>query len=147
MPKVLLQQLGEVFRTSTELSELVSRAVRDGKARKLHGCLYTTNMVEDPEAIIPRNLWRVVSLLFPGTVVSHRTALEMRPTPGGTVFLTGPSNRLVELPGLRLRLLPGPGQLPGDSPFLQDFADFREAVRRLHRARAFDTSEDALLRD
>src|SRR5207244_2421517 len=99
---VSLQRLGEVFRTSAELSDAVSRAVRDGQARKLHGRLYTTNMVEEPEAIVRRNLWQVVSLLFPGTVLSHRTALEMRPTPGGTVFLTGRSNRVVGLPGLRV---------------------------------------------
>jgi fido (protein-threonine AMPylation protein) len=127
MATVSLQQFGEVFRTSAELSDAVSRAVRDGRARKLHGRLYTTNMVEQPDAIIRRNLWRVVSLLFPGTVVSHRTALEMRPTPGGTVFLTGPSNRLVELPGLRVRLLMGPGQLPGDAPFIQDLLKASEA--------------------
>lgn len=51
-----LQQLGEVFRTSTELSDVVARAVHEGKARKLQGRLYTTNMVEQPEAIVRRNL-------------------------------------------------------------------------------------------
>jgi hypothetical protein len=51
----------------------------------------------------------------------------MRPTQGGTIFLTGPSNRVVELPGLRVRLLAGPGQLPGDTPFLQDLWKASEA--------------------
>jgi hypothetical protein len=127
MARDTLQQFGEVFRTSAALSDTVSRAVREGRARKLHGRLYTTNMVEEAEAIIRRNLWHVVSLLVPGRVVSHRTALEMRPTPGGTVFLTARSNRVVELPGLRTRLLAGPGPLPGDTPFLQQLWKGSEA--------------------
>jgi hypothetical protein len=36
-------------------------------------------MVDAPDAIVRRNLWRVVSLVVPGAVISHRTAIEMRP--------------------------------------------------------------------
>lgn len=110
------EPIGEVFRTFADLSDWVSREVREGRARKLRGRLYTTNLVETPEVIVNRNLWQVVSLLFPGAVVGHRTALEMRPTPGGTVFVSGPSARTVALPGLRVRMLKGPGRLDGDMP-------------------------------
>ena len=71
--------LPEVFVSTRETSRLVSTAVAAGKARKLAARLYTSNMVDAPDAIIRRNLWRVVSLVVPGTVVSHRTAIEMRP--------------------------------------------------------------------
>jgi hypothetical protein len=109
----------EVFRSSAEISDAVAKAVRDGRVRKLHGRLYTTNLSDDPEIVVRRNLWQVLALLFPDSVLGYRSALEMRPTPGGTLFLTGRSNRVVTLPGLRVRVLPGSGPLRGDTQFLQ----------------------------
>lgn len=111
--------LPEVFLSTAEISAVVSRGVRGGTIRKLEGRLYTTNVKDAPEAVIQRNLWQIVGLLFPGAVVSHRTALEGRPTVGGTVFLSGPYPRVVRLPGMRIRQLPGPGPLQGDSSFIQ----------------------------
>src|SRR5207248_5863584 len=87
--------------------------------RRVAPRLYTTNLAAPPEAVIRRNLWPVVGLLFPKSVVSHRTALEARPTPGGSVFLTGPYDRIVRLPGLRIRQIQGPGPLEGDTRFVQ----------------------------
>src|SRR5579862_6610047 len=89
------QGFSEVFLSSTDLSLDISRAVRRREVRKLHG------------------------RLFPHTAVSHRTALEMRPTARGTVFLSGRYDRTVELPGLRVRQIKGPGHLEGDMPFVQ----------------------------
>lgn len=117
----------EVFRTSPELANQLSLAVRAGSARKLCGRLYTTNLIESPEAIVRRNLWRVVALTVPGAVVSHRTAIEMQPTASGTVFLTGKSSRVIELPGIRLRMMAGPGPIEGDTPFLQQLHKASEA--------------------
>ncbi|HEY5220401.1 MAG TPA: Fic family protein [Gemmatimonadaceae bacterium] len=98
------------------MSRAVSAAVAAGKARKLAPRLYTSNMTDAPAAIIRRNLWRAVSLLAPGTVVSHRTAIEMTPAEDNTVFVTAAYNRRLELPGLRLRFVEGPGALDGDTP-------------------------------
>lgn len=41
--------------------------------------LYTTNLTDDLEAVVARNLWKIVDLLAPGTVIAYRTAFEMRP--------------------------------------------------------------------
>jgi hypothetical protein len=114
-----LRHLPEVFLSTAELSPVVTRAARRGKVRKLGPRLYTSNLSDAPEAVIHRNLWPVVGLLFPDTVVSHRTALEAKPTPAGTVFVTGAYDRVVELPGLRVRQLKGPGPLDGDNRFVQ----------------------------
>lgn len=114
-----LRQLPEVFLRPPDLSSLVSRAARRGEVRKLGPRLYTTNLTDPAEAIIRRNLWPVVGLLFPGRVVSHRTALEARPTPAGTIFVSGPYDRVVELPGLRIRQLKGPAPVEGDTRFVQ----------------------------
>ena len=68
--QISLRDLPEVFRSSTGLSTLVSRATRRGEIRKLGPRLYTTNLSESAEAVIRRNLWPVVGLLCPETVVS-----------------------------------------------------------------------------
>jgi len=111
--------LPEVFVSTRELSASVGAAVRAGAIRKLGTRLYTKNVTAAPEEIVRRHLWQIVGLLFPDSVVSHRTALEAKPTPRGTIFLTGPYDRIVELPGLRVRQLKGPGPLDGDNRFVQ----------------------------
>lgn len=114
-----MRDLPELFLSTAEISGVVSRGVRAGKIRRLEGRLYTTNVRDPVESIVRRNLWQIVALLFPGAVVSHRTALEARPTPGGSIFLTGPYARVVRLPGVRIRQIPGPGPLEGDTRFVQ----------------------------
>lgn len=109
--------LPEVFVSGSASSAAVRRAIERGEVRKIAPRLYSPNLVDAPEAIIGRNLWQVISLLFPGTVVSHRTALTQKPTPGGTVFLTGPYGRIARLPGATIRILKGPGPLPGDTSY------------------------------
>lgn len=111
--------LPEVFLSTAELSRTVSKGVRAGTIRRLEGRLYTSNTTDAPEVVVRRNQWQIVALLFPGSVVSHRTALEGMPTPGGSLFLTGPYARIVRLPGLRIRQIPGPGPLDGDGHFIQ----------------------------
>ncbi|HET7233551.1 MAG TPA: Fic family protein [Longimicrobium sp.] len=114
-----MADLPEVFLSTAQLSGVVSRGVRTGTIKRLEGRLYTTNVAEPAESVVRRNLWQIVGLLFPDAVVSHRTALEGRPTPGGSIFLTGPYARIVRLPGLRIRQIPGPGPLEGDNRFIQ----------------------------
>jgi hypothetical protein len=60
----------------------------------------------------------VVATLFPDALVSHRTALEFKPSPDGEVILTASTNRTVKYPGLTLRFVRGPGPLPDDPRFL-----------------------------
>ena len=112
--------LAEVFVSSSDSTKAVGRAVLSGEARKIGPRLYTTNQTDAPEDIIRRNRWRIVSLLAPGSVIAFRTALEMVPAPDGTIFLSGAGRHTIDLPGLHLRIVKGPGSLPGDQPFMQD---------------------------
>jgi len=105
----------DVFVSTRDTSRRVSAAVAAGQVRKIAPRVYTGNMTDEPAAIIRRNLWRVVSLLVPGAVVSHRTAIEMRPAEDGSIILTTGYDRRVELPGLTLRFVAGPGPLVGDT--------------------------------
>jgi fido (protein-threonine AMPylation protein) len=56
----------------------------------------------------------IVSALYPNALVSHRTALEFRPTADGEIWLTSSTNRTVSYPGLQLRFVRGPGPLADD---------------------------------
>lgn len=94
----------------------ISRDHKAGRIRRLAHGLYTTNLDEPPERLVRRLLWEIVSLLFPGAVVSARTALGGEPARDGSVFLTSDTDRDVELPGVLLRARKGPGRLPGDTP-------------------------------
>lgn len=109
----------ELFVSTSAITKAVGRAVRGGLARKIGPRLYTTNLTDSVEDIVRRNLWRVVALLAPGAVIGFRTAIEMRPAPDGTLFLTGPGRHRIDLPGVHLRIIKGPGPLPGDTPFME----------------------------
>jgi len=112
------ESLPEVFVSTKATSTTVSRMVKAGQARKLGPKLYTRNMRETPEAIVSRNLWPIIAQLMPGGVVSHRTAFENRPSPDGSVFLSGDYPREVKLPGIVLRQVVGHGPVDGDMPYM-----------------------------
>lgn len=117
--KVPLELLtSEVFLSSSEAAKRVSRGVREGTLRKIGPRLYTTRVGENPEAVVRRNVWHIVALYVPGGVVGYRTALEGKPAADGAVFVSSNTKRDIDLPGLRIRALPGPGPLDGDMPFV-----------------------------
>lgn len=98
------------------------REAAAGTIRRLLPGIYTTNLRDTPEAIVRRNIWPLLGRLFPGAVVSARTAADMSlsAAAGGPafVFLTGPSRRSYSLPGIEVRIAAGPSQLAGDTPLM-----------------------------
>lgn len=108
-----------VFLSTDDITLQVSRAVKAGELRKIGPRLYTPDVAADPAAVIRRNLWEVVGLLFPDTVVGYRTAIEGKPSPEGTVNVVGGYARLLELPGLTVRQIEGAGPLRGDRRFMK----------------------------
>jgi hypothetical protein len=72
-------------------------------------------MVQPLETIVRRELYTLCSQVTPGSIISHRSALESRrPTAAGNLFLTGPYRRDIDLPGVKLRIAKGPGPLHSD---------------------------------
>lgn len=104
----------EVVLSTREASYRISREVSAGRLKKIAPRLYTTRVKEAPEKVIRRNLWDVVGLLSPGSVISQRTALELKPTPDGSVYITGRYPRTLRLPGVTVRIVRGPGPVEGD---------------------------------
>ena len=108
----------EAFVSSTAISREVSRRVKAGELRKLGSRLYTTNLVDAPEAIVRRNLWDIVAGYFPGALIADRTALENAPAEDGSVCLVTESGRALTVHGVTLRPRRGAGPQEFDRPFL-----------------------------
>lgn len=118
METVLPIHLQEVlFSTGDKkLGREIAQLKSEGKIRKIAPRVYSPNLVESPEIIIRRNLFAILGHLYPKALLSHRSALEFKPTSAGHLFLTYTYTKKVKLPGIVLRFLEGPGPIPGDNP-------------------------------
>ncbi len=99
-------------------SNRISRLVKAGAIRKLLPRVYTSDVAGRDEDIVMRNLWRLLHFRFPEALVSHRSALEYEPSPSKNIYLTWTENRILQWPGVTVKVYAGPSALPSDrSPF------------------------------
>lgn len=121
MRKMSAQPMPEViFPTSRKMTKWISAEMAKGRLRKLGPRLYTSNLKDEPEVIIRRNLWHIVAGYCPGALVADRTAFEAKPAPDGSVFVIANRSRSVDLPGVKIRPRPGVGPLASDRQFMTD---------------------------
>jgi hypothetical protein len=92
----------------------LQRLAQQGQLRRLAPGIYTDDVDAPIESVTRRHLNEICSVIMPGCIVSHRSAIEHRPTAGGHYFLTGPYRRDVQLPGVKLRYAQGPGPTGAD---------------------------------
>jgi len=108
-----------VFASSDPIkSKKISRATIDQQLRQIAPKIYTPIMDDTPENIIANHWLNILSYLFPGAIISHKSAFDGRPR-NGEIILTYTNQRTVNLPGLTVRLLKGPKALEDDMPFSQ----------------------------
>lgn len=122
MEKDLPLHLQEVLFSSSDpvISRKLSSWEAAGKIKKIAPRLYTGKIHETPEAVVRRNIFTILGKHYPQAVLSHRSALEFKPTASGTLFLTYTYTRKIQLPGITLRILEGPGPAEGDRQFFGD---------------------------
>lgn len=102
-------------------AQRVSRLARAGKLRPIHRGIYTSDLEMPLEQIVRPNWRQIAEYLYPGSVLGYRSAQEGKPDPEGRVFLVqGNRARRIELPGLTLITIPGPGPVLGLEPALND---------------------------
>ena len=111
--------LQEVIFSSKDpkISNQISRLIKVGAIRKIAPRIYSPNMDEPVEGIIKRNLFKILGNLYPGTILSHRSAFEFQPTKTGQIFLTTSYTKKVQLPGVTLQFLEGASPIEGDNKF------------------------------
>jgi len=112
-----MNRLQEIIIGTKERSKEIGKLEKQGLVRKIAPRVYTSSLEEAPEKIVRRNWYRLVSDLFPDAFLSHRSALERIPTPGGHLYLTRNYKGTVELPGLTLHFIKGPDPLEDDVLF------------------------------
>ena len=117
MPKFTLENLPEVFVSTTALSKAVATAITQGRLKWLGTRLYTKNLTDAPEAIVRRNWYYLLPAYFPDAVIADRTALENKPATDGSVFIVSNKKRNIELPGVTFRPRKGAPALDTDLPF------------------------------
>ena len=90
MENILPIQLQEVVFSSSDprLSKQISKLEKSGKLRKIAARIYSPNFADSQESIVRRNLFAILGKLYSGSILSHRSALEFKPTSAGHIFLT-----------------------------------------------------------
>ena len=117
MENILPIHLQEIIFGSSDpkISKQISKLEKGSKIRKIAPRLYSSNIKEPIENIIKRNLFLILGNLYPGAIMSHRSAFEFQPTEQGHIFLTYSYTKKVNLPGIILRFLSGPKPIKGDN--------------------------------
>lgn len=108
-----------IFSSSNQLlSRQISKWEKEGKIRKIAPRIYTPNFEEPAADIISKNILTIIGTLYPGSLLSHRSAFEYRPTKAGHIFVTYSYTKKVSLPGITIRFLQGSGPIEGDNKFV-----------------------------
>ncbi len=129
MGKITPSKVQEIIFSSSErkASSRITALLKRGLIKKIAPRIYTTNLEEEPALIIKRNWYRILSALFPEALLSHRSALEFKPTSAGHIFLTHSYTSNFTLPGLVIHFLKGPKPVAGDHPFFENLFASQEA--------------------
>ncbi len=132
MENILRSHLPEIVFASSEptVSRQISKLEKEGRLIKISPRIYTSNLLDSSEVIIQRNLFLILGKLYPGAVLSHRSAFEFRPTASNQIFLTYSYTKKIPLPGLTIRFLEGKGNVLGDT-------QLSDGLYASQRARAF----------
>lgn len=107
--KSLANVMEIVMATSDKsLSQQRTSMIKKGLLRKIAPKIYTTNLEDEPDVIIRRNVFYIIGQLYPQAVISHRSAYELKPTADGDIYLTYSYSKNISLPGLTVHLMEGP---------------------------------------
>lgn len=106
-----------IFASSdTAISRQLGKLEKKGQIKKIAPRIYTANFDEAEEIIIRRNIFTILGKLYPGALLSHRSALEFKPTSANQVFVTYTYTKKIELPGITIRFIEGMPAIEGDNP-------------------------------
>lgn len=129
MGKITPSKVQEIIFASSEKKESkrITALLKEKLIRKIATRIYTSNLEEEPAVIIKRNWYSILANLFPDALLSHRSALEFKPTSQGHIYLTYSYSSNILLPGLSVHLLKGSGPIEGDNPFFENLFASQEA--------------------
>ncbi len=88
--------------------------------RKIGPRLYTSVAKAEEKKLVQSQWTQIIGNLYPDALLSHRSALEYKPSSDNNIILTSSTNRRVEYPGLTLHFVRGP-QARTDDPKFSNF--------------------------
>jgi hypothetical protein len=105
-----------VFGSSDSIiSRRISLLEKSGKLKRIAPRLYTSNFHDSPETIVKRNIIDIIAWRLPNTIISHRSAVEMRPTQTNDFFVTSlTARKITDLPGVTINVIKGKPALESD---------------------------------
>jgi hypothetical protein len=117
MEKNLKDHLPEILFSSSDSarSQQISKLEKAGRIRKIAPRIYTPNLDEEPQKIIERNILKILGTQYPNAVLSHRSALEFKVTSEKHLFVTYKYTKKVDLSGVIIRFMEGPGPIDKDN--------------------------------
>ena len=119
----------ELTFSTAQTAQSMKRQAQLGKLRRVARGIYTSNLSDDLGMVVRRNAEDVIGHMFPGAVVSHRSAFEFgdRANRPEHLFLTLPrAPRIVRLPGMTIHVLRGAGPTNRDACYREFFISSRE---------------------
>ena len=148
--KSLANVMEIVMATSDKsLSQQRTSMIKKDLLRKIAPKIYTTNLEDEPDEIIRRNVFYIIGQLYPQAVISHRSAYELKPTADGDIYLTYSYSKNISLPGLKIHLMEGPKGTEHDMPFIENLyisSLERRTLENLQKGRARGNSSKCLPR-
>ena len=111
-----------VFLDDVASRATLSRAVSDGRIRRIAPRLYSADLESTADEIVLANRWPILGRLLPGALVADRSAAEDGRVTGGRLFVVSDTARKsIRLPGLEIRIRPGtPHDVPVADPHWPD---------------------------
>ncbi|MDR2625286.1 MAG: Fic family protein [Zoogloeaceae bacterium] len=95
----------------------ILRLAEKGRLRRIYQGIYTGNLESPLESIVLRHWGDIVSHLLPGGVIAYRSGRDTCPVDGRIHVVRGRTPRVLVLPGLSIKVIPGPGAVDGDVPY------------------------------
>jgi hypothetical protein len=143
--KNLQSSIDEILFGSADkaLSQQISRLEKAGKLKKIAPRIYTSNLTEHPEVLVKRNWYKILAHQYPGALLSHRSALEFKPSASGEIFITYKYTKNIVLPGITIRSLKGKGPVNGDASFFAALYVSQEARAYLENMQSSTQKDDS----
>src|SRR2546428_7429619 len=115
------QRIPEIVFADADTSKRYQREVAAGRMRRIARGIYTPNLEDSPDIIVQRNRHDILDALYPGTVASHRNAIEIGAAKQPKLWLTGDfaKERSTVLPVIVIHLLPGKSPVQRDIAFIR----------------------------
>jgi len=104
-----------VFFGDVTSAATLSRAVRDGRVRRLASGLFTGDLSAGGAELVARNRWAIVARLVPDALIADRSAAEAgMPVAGVLTVVSNDRKEAIRLPGMTVAPRSGPGPLADD---------------------------------